>query len=897
MAAKRESESSGTVVTPPRRRKKPGDVQFTSSPPWDCTHRAVWVERDSAKQIVMLRHPTYPYAPNWDGSHPSLQILANEYVKSLYNNLPDLAGREWLPDLWNVHEASDANDKMLQWLPLLHSGTAADPRHSAVVRRQIKKRREISVVLLACIAWRNSEQNPEKVLYGGEGIRVISNLSHDPNDPKSVKIRFTSFASTLPPYPRIEKSEVPSTATLAFVPTLEFLATFLATIFSLPAEGQALFSEIGIRLGDSHGTDGAFELSAKTVPLAFPTSQDVAISYGLIAKLANDGSGGAVARYPLAAFANIDAQVFSKDPMTGGGPGKFRDYRPNRSWKTLDTARDKVTIGNLLAGKKGRVQLANADSYFKVVNSTLVPEDRGLPDDDAKQVSPPVNEHSRTNLFAAVTACFHVDDLFQRMGAFGIDPNDYFRFAALPLTVRYRAGIVPGPGHDGRTTNAQVLWLTESMTKNGVLIPGELETRFALADLQSSIEYSPLGVVTDQRWCWHEFSHVLICAATGDLEYRFAHSSGDAMGAILCDPYSRLATDTNWRSVTFPWVGLPARRHDRNARQGWSWSGSLYGKERTYAHGLCDRRGYWSEQMLSTTLFNIYRSLGGDSDLGSAQGTATADIRDAASAYTLCLIMQANQFLGPVAVTPVKTPDGFATALISADIAIDTFEWNGTIRCGGSAHKVIRWAFENQGLYQTSNSHDAPGAPPPVDIFIADQRALIYSHPPETRLLRGGYDPAPLDTTSWHTTDDWLWVQPHKGGKKVDKATAKSKNYAYVKIGNRGHVTAMAVEATVWCAKLTGGALPPWPDAAWTELPGPGTSADIPGTKTKKFGPFLWDSPQAGTSYALLAIATCADDRSNADTATMLPCATSPGRTDYLVACDNNLGLRRIDVA
>jgi hypothetical protein len=47
----------------------------------------------------------------------------------------------------------------------------------------------------------------------------------------------------------------------------------------------------------------------------------------------------------------------------------------------------------------------------------------------------------------------------------------------------------------------------------------------------------------------------------------------------------------------------------------------------------------------------------------------------------------------------------------------DTFE-----RIGGCVHKVIRWAFEAQGLYRSFTN--APGYPPPVDIFIEPHLAM-----------------------------------------------------------------------------------------------------------------------------------------------------------------------------
>ena len=85
----------------------------------------------------------------------------------------------------------------------------------------------------------------------------------------------------------------------------------------------------------------------------------------------------------------------------------------------------------------------------------------------------------------------------------------------------------------------------------------------------------PLGIAADARWIWHEIGHVLLTTSVGELQFRFAHSPGDALAAIVSDPESELATDPNWRGSTFPWVFLP-RRHDRCVAVGWSWGGTMH---------------------------------------------------------------------------------------------------------------------------------------------------------------------------------------------------------------------------------------------------------------------------------------------------------------------------------
>lgn len=80
------------------------------------------------------------------------------------------------------------------------------------------------------------------------------------------------------------------------------------------------------------------------------------------------------------------------------------------------------------------------------------------------------------------------------------------------------------------------------------------------------------------------------------------------MAAILLDPGSQ-APD---RFLTFPFISiLNARRHDRDVTAGWAWGGTN------------DDRQYLSEQILSTTLFRVYRSTGGDAGDVATRRSAT----------------------------------------------------------------------------------------------------------------------------------------------------------------------------------------------------------------------------------------------------------------------------------
>ena len=99
--------------------------------------------------------------------------------------------------------------------------------------------------------------------------------------------------------------------------------------------------------------------------------------------------------------------------------------------------------------------------------------------------------------------------------------------------------------------------------------------------------------------------------------------------------------------------------------------------------------------------------------------------------------MQGIHILGTSMVVPANDPDQFVSALIDVDKnTASSTPWQFTFlllppggasetfdRVGGCVHKVIRWAFETQGLYNPFGKiTNAPGAPPPVDVYINDLR-------------------------------------------------------------------------------------------------------------------------------------------------------------------------------
>jgi len=606
-------------------------------------------------------------------------------------------------------------------------------------------------------------------------------------------------------------------------------------------------------------------------------------------------------------------KFFPADPLSDQGFERYAAVRPNRASFAPDPRSQRGiasigTIGDLLRADGAKppeareldsrsvleappVALA-ADPHFRVVGSPFVKGD--VPPHETKTVPAKTPlAIQRGNDSAAVNAFLNARELFRRLTSYGFAPTQYFRFATLPLTIRYRSGLAPGPGKDGKIIDARADWKQgqEPRLDHNQLRPGDIEIKFALGDLDLSPELSPLGIACDPRVNWHEFSHALLMGAIGERELRFAHSGGDALAAILCDPRSRLASAPGWRGVTFPWVQIHGRRHDREVSRGWSWSGSMSQREHFYvgAEGN-EKNTYWAEQILSTTLFRLYQAIGGNATKPGQQKEPDEAAREAAADHAVYLIMRAYALLGPAKFVPAKTPDQFVSALIDADIGTRVF--GNDKRAGGTVHKVIRWAFQQQGLYAEGNASVAgngPGEPEEVDVFI-DQRPAADSN-------CGGYEPPnPLDKGR-ADRDEWVY----RKDTAVRYDDQEQKYPVSVTVGNSGSRAATGVRVRVWFKELTeeerddpcrigwNRNSSEWKKMTLEHDPIEGESVASGASKCLRF---QWPDKRPASPFVLLAEASAEADRSNIDEQTQLPCAVQSESVMHLVACDNNLGLR-----
>ncbi|GAB4532283.1 MAG: hypothetical protein Tsb0024_01160 [Ruegeria sp.] len=600
-----------------------------------------------------------------------------------------------------------------------------------------------------------------------------------------------------------------------------------------------------------------------------------------------------VERTPLVTHAapQGNAFVFAQTPPAWAAPAveayDWSKRRPTRDDGVLDRFRSLFELA-----PSAHVGL-KSNGFRVCVCPGYAPEDAGQPPLTTKTVHLP-NGHDlqpRRDTFSAVSAYFNCFRLFRLMKRFGLPPHLFNVRAQPEMLVFYRYGISPGPGKSGRTVNAQVKLDCKTQGKPVI------HMNLALAELTKwdrpdpPARAQPLGIATSGRWIGHEFGHYLLAARLGQLEFDFAHSAGDAIAAIMSDPGSAVAEPpgngvaASFRGITYPFV-FATRRHDRIAEMGWAWYGSL---NRSVIENPgadpCHTKGYLTEQILSTTLFRLYRALGGDTV--QADGRADIPRRRRAAHMALFLLFQATagfaqppsraemlelgleeagwMTLPPLPLGPSAAPD----------------PWQG-----GTTHKVVRWAFEAQGMFppDPQRMHNAPGDPPPEDIYVSDRRPWTEDTlAGPVQYGPGAYVPVSLD---WRADARWL------------------SDPANLRVGNRGTAQAQNVGLRVW-----GGSdplNPPDPitwNAAAIDLPLGNLAAgetinllSMPQVQTLVTGTVA----AAGTLGLILFEVTCPNDRANTDPLAQLPSKAedsgaglpeTPQALTDLVANDNNLGL------
>ncbi len=500
--------------------------------------------------------------------------------------------------------------------------------------------------------------------------------------------------------------------------------------------------------------------------------------------------------------ADVDGSVFRNDPISlSGNP----QADPTAPVALLDAQRELVTLERLIL-PGGGIPVG--------LSGNLV----AVQDLDPPNIAPPTEPNGAAAVFhypadsdnfAAVCAYYTHDWLYRLVETLGFDLNSYFDGASFPVPVDHR-------------------WLNivNAQAPGNALGDGILRFRYSLADGGSTV-----GIACDPRVVAHEFGHGILWDHLSSPNFGFAHGLGDALAAILFDPESQ-APD---RFRTFPFNNVILRRHDRAVASGWGFGGSM------------DIGSYFSTQIVSSAIYRMYHSLGG--------GSTSLKERQHASRYTTYLMLQAVPLLSGIV---PNTAIGFSSAMQESDQGTTDFEGFS----GGWAHKVVRWGFEKQNLYN--------GTPPDIDIYIDDGRKGEYSYPSDVV--------TPPDVWNRHRPD---------GGTDHETPRSDMENYLYIRVGNRGSHSASGVKVQAYRATANNGKL--WPDD-WTDLGDAVLSAQpVLPNDSLIVGPIPW-CPEEPCEERILVSASVKRDRSNISTIS----GTVP--THRLVNSDNNIALRRMEI-
>lgn len=524
------------------------------------------------------------------------------------------------------------------------------------------------------------------------------------------------------------------------------------------------------------------------------------------------------------------AWVYLRDPVTklgAAGPS------PTSSPQVLDLHRDLVSLVGLKKAAIGSQQNLIGE-YVRLVNiddpNPTIPTSP-LPGDFRYSVN--------TNDFGAVNAYYNCDRLYRILEGFGIVVKDYFDGTTFPVDVDHR---VRFRGPDGLLTANSV----NAQAPGGTMPPRSMGFQFALAALNTSV-----GMALDWRVVLHEFGHALLWDNIGSPNFRFAHSAGDALAAILND-----AGNKNTRGATFPWTGI-GRSHLRPVTD-YAWYGTRY---QPFIATGADWAGYIAEQMLSSTLFRLYQAAGGDS--------ADRKTQEFAAAYVVFLVVKSIGLMSPA--NNPQRPEGFADLMIQADTG--KFLHLGREVEIGVLRKVIRWAFELQGAYrQPPTNNQLPtnqvGNPPQVDVFINDGRDGHYQF-----------------TETLDSRDIWNRHVADNGTVHQDPVAGQV-GFAYVRLSNRGLTQASNVEVRAYQSPIVAEQI--WP-TDWDPLIDAVLSSPniAPGSSTV-VGPFKW--VPSSIRPTLLMTVSAMGDQSNASRFS----SANPIANRRLVPQDNNIAQRSV---
>ena len=524
----------------------------------------------------------------------------------------------------------------------------------------------------------------------------------------------------------------------------------------------------------------------------------------------------------------VKGLVFTFDPITSTGDLEKTAALPD---KDLDCFRTEIIMANLRDSRQALV-----GRHVQVIDDPEFP-----PTFPPPTVTPGGSfaYHVRSWDFAAVNAYYHADQVFSIIEELGFRLTDYFDGTQFPVRV----------DHVNYDPDDPI----------GAQCYGNGDGIKAVGYGRGQKDDPPIGRAVDKWVHWHEIGgHGILLDHVHKLNFGFAHSAGDGLAALQNDPESLLrGKEERFLYDAFGgWVKSKERWFNRPVGEGWAWG------------GLRDRGGLQSEQILTTTHFRVYRSLGGDAvDVAS---------RWSASRVVTYLILRAVSTL-----TPFTNPT-HSLLFCNALRAVDFLKWTTERLIGGAYHKVIRWAFEKQGLFQPPDAPLPPnvkteGAPPDVDVYIEDGRHGEYPYKPDY----------------WNNPSIWNRHAPD-GGTAHQTPIPGRKNYAYVKVKNRGTTAASDVVVRGYYSPPGAGFTWPHDFEQMEPLAGitvPSLKPNHAEEKTVEF--FAWTPKREFRGHdGLLIIASVEGDRSNVERLR----AGESLEEWRLVPHDNNVGKRNVQL-
>jgi zinc metalloprotease ZmpB len=583
------------------------------------------------------------------------------------------------------------------------------------------------------------------------------------------------------------------------------------------------------------------------------------------------------ALYLRALAANVSPQVllFGVDPVTCDGAAHALTWGPGNWDNELDRYRGQLAPTAVPADET--IMKSEFAEVVEIAPPPLRPPDvTGVGALESRDRYLP---YVRGDYFARATAVYHLDRCVRTLESIGVDVAGFFTPAAgngtnqdarpsLPIGVDPCVESIAGIN---MATNAMTLGNASGV--EGVCI-GELAV--------------DAGVTAgaDPRFIWHEFGHVLLFTRDPHSNGRlpFAHGIGDALSAIHFDPDSAVRGDGSLRGLCYPWF-RNYRPHRIGRRHDWQFDepeGMIWSRL-----DLDSRSEYKREEVLSSTLFRIYRAFGGDS-------TSSAR-RRLASNYVLFLIVQA---IGAAKIEALTGPHELRELLIAADAGIDRGAFEDVPR--GALEKVICWAFEEQGLDAwQDDTRRWRRSPPAVDLFIDPSPQLG-----DGAVCWPGY---PASEFFWESTAIRNRLNPDDGIDHEEPRQGRD-NFLYVRIRNRGRLNVPppsiqvyhheTVLAPVWrdrntCAARSG----QWQQATPVRntLPMPADSAAF------QEAVFVWRPDAPGPWSFLAAVSATQSNAADCCSLDMPGVADrSMGRDRALWALaphDNNLAIRSMSSA